>query len=116
MTTDCIFCQIIAHKAPADILYQDERVTAFRDIHPAAPIHILVVPNKHIPSMNEAEAEDEAVLGQMQLVAQKIAREQGIAERGYRLITNVGNEGGQVVYHIHLHLLGGMKLGFTRYI
>ena len=116
MSSDCLFCQIIAHEVPAEILYQDERVTAFRDINPAAPIHILVVPNKHISSMNEAEAEDAAVLGQMQLVAQKIAREQGIAERGYRLVTNVGKEGGQVVYHIHLHLLGGMKLSFTRYI
>ena len=116
MTADCIFCQIIAHEAPAEILYQDERVTAFQDIHPAAPIHILVVPNKHIPSINEASEEDAALLGHMQLIAQKIAKEQGIASRGYRLITNVGNEGGQVVYHLHLHLLGGKRLSFTRYI
>lgn len=113
---DCIFCQIIAHEAPAEILYQDERVTAFRDIHPAAPIHILIVPNKHIPSINEAGEEDAEVLGYMQLAAQKIAQEQGISSRGYRLITNVGKEGGQVVYHLHLHLLGGKKLSFTRYI
>ena len=115
MSEDCIFCKIIAKEIPGELLYQDERVTAFRDIQPAAPVHILIVPNKHIPSMNEATVEDEALLGYMQLIAQKLAKEEGIAERGYRLVTNTGKEGGQVVLHLHLHLLGGKKLDVPRY-
>ncbi len=110
MSEDCIFCKIIANELPGEILYRDDRVTAFRDIQPATPVHVLIVPNKHIPSMNEATSEDEAVLGHMQLVAKKLAIKEGIAEKGYRLITNTGPEGGQVVYHIHLHLLGGISM------
>ena len=107
MSTDCIFCKIIAKEIPGEHLYQDDLVTAFRDIQPVAPIHILIVPNKHIPSINEATPEDEVLLGHMHLVAQKLAREEGIAESGYRLTINTGKDGGQVVYHIHLHLMGG---------
>ena len=107
MSTDCIFCKIIAKEIPGEHLYHDDLVTAFRDIQPATPIHILIVPNKHIPSMNEATVEDEALLGHMLLVAQKLAHEEGIAENGYRLTINTGVDGGQVVYHIHLHLMGG---------
>ncbi len=110
MSEDCIFCKIIAKEIPAEILYSDERVTAFRDIEPAAPVHILVVPNKHIPSMNEVEEEDEKLIGHLLTVAKKLAVEEGIAERGYRLTVNVGKEGGQVVYHLHLHLIGGKPL------
>ena len=110
MSADCIFCKIIAKEIPGDILYEDEQVIAFRDIQPAAPIHILIVPKKHIPSINEATEEDERLLGHLHLVAKKIAQEEGIAERGYRLVINTGKEGGQIIFHIHLHLMGGKKL------
>ena len=112
---DCIFCKIVANKAPAEILYRDDLVTAFRDIHPAAPVHILIVPNKHIPSIKELTEEDESLIGHLHLVAKQIAVEEGIAESGYRLITNTGHDGGQVVYHLHLHLIGGKTLAFHRY-
>ena len=106
-----IFSRIIAREAPADILYQDDRVTAFRDIHPAAPVHILIVPNKEIPTVDDVTEEDEAMLGHMFVVAKKVARDLGIAERGYRLLVNCRGDGGQVVFHLHMHLLGGRRLG-----
>lgn len=109
MTT--VFSRIIAKEIPAAILYQDDRVTAFKDINPQAPIHILIVPNKEIPTVDDAAPEDEAVLGHLFMVAQRIAREQGIAEQGYRLIVNCRDHGGQEVYHLHMHLLGGQPLG-----
>ncbi|MCP4143258.1 MAG: histidine triad nucleotide-binding protein [Chloroflexi bacterium] len=110
MSEDCIFCKIIAKEIPGDILYEDEQVMAFRDIQPAAPIHILIVPKKHIPSINEVTEEDETLLGHLHIVAKKLAEKEGIAERGYRLVINTGKEGGQIIYHIHLHLMGGKKL------
>ncbi|MBT7192320.1 MAG: histidine triad nucleotide-binding protein [Anaerolineae bacterium] len=116
MSADCIFCKIIAKEIPGDILYEDEQVIAFRDIQPAAPIHILIVPKKHIPSINEATEEDERLLGHLHLVAKKIAQEEGIAERGYRLVINTGKEGGQIIFHIHLHLMGGKKLKTPKYL
>ena len=106
-----IFSKIIAREIPADIVYEDEKVTAFRDINPLAPVHILIVPNKEIPTVNDAEEDDRLVLGQLFVAAKKIAREQGIAESGYRLIVNCGEHGGQEVLHIHMHLVGGRKLG-----
>ena len=106
-----IFSKIIAREIPADIVYEDENVTAFRDINPLAPVHILIVPNKEIPTVNDAEEDDRLVLGQLFVAAKKIAREQGIAESGYRLIVNCGEHGGQEVLHIHMHLVGGRKLG-----
>ncbi|MFQ3567202.1 MAG: histidine triad nucleotide-binding protein [Aggregatilineales bacterium] len=106
-----IFSKIIAGEIPADIVYKDERVTAFKDIKPAAPVHILIVPNKEIPTVDDIEPEDEALLGHMLLVAKHIAREQGIANSGYRLIINCRDDAGQEVYHLHLHLLGGRRLG-----
>ncbi len=109
MTT--VFSKIIRGESPADIVYQDELVTAFRDIYPAAPIHILVVPNKLIPTADDLTDDDEKVAGRMLLVASKIARQQGIAESGYRLIINCRNHGGQEIYHLHLHLIGGRPLG-----
>ena len=115
MSENCIFCKIIAKEIPGALLYQDDLVTAFRDIQPAAPIHILIVPNKHIPSINEVAPEDEALIGHLHLVAQKLALEEGIAERGYRLVINTGDEGGQVVYHLHMHLMGGKKLSIPKY-
>jgi len=106
----CIFCKIIAGEAPGDILYQDDQVTAFRDIHPVAPTHVLVVPNQHIASVNELEAEDEALVGHLFTVARQLAEQEGILDSGYRLIVNTGPHGGQVVYHLHLHLIGGQRM------
>ena len=109
MTT--IFSKIIAGEIPADIVYQDELVTAFRDINPQAPTHILIVPNKEIPTVNDLSAADEQTVGRMLLVAKKLAAEEGIAENGYRLLINCNDHGGQEVYHLHLHLVGGRPLG-----
>ena len=106
-----IFAKIIAEEAPAEIVYKDELVTAFKDIHPVAPVHILIVPNKAIATVNDVMPEDEAMLGHMFTVAKQIARQQGIAESGYRLIVNCRGDGGQEVYHLHMHLLGGRRLG-----
>lgn len=108
---ETIFSKIIRKEIPADIVYQDDLVTAFRDINPQAPTHILVIPNKLIPTMDDVEADDEAALGRMMTVASKIARDEGISEDGYRLMINCKDHGGQEVYHIHLHLLGGRPLG-----
>ena len=110
MQEDCVFCQIVAGVVPAEIIFQDEEMTAFWDQHPAAPIHILIVPNKHIPSVNEVEQEDVALLGRLMLKAREIAAEQGVRDKGYRLLVNVGKEGGQSVFHLHLHLFAGPHL------
>ena len=106
-----IFSRIIAGEMPADIVYRDEQVTCFRDIAPKAPTHILIVPNKAIPTVNDLTDDDAALVGHMVLVAKRLAAEEGIAERGYRLVVNVNPEGGQVVYHLHMHLIGGRPLG-----
>ncbi len=106
-----IFAKIIRGEIPGDIVYQDELVTAFRDIQPQAPTHILIVPNKAIPTVNDVEEEDEATLGRMIVVAKKLADREGIAKDGYRLIMNTNEHGGQEVFHIHMHLLGGRPLG-----
>lgn len=110
MSQNCIFCKIVAGQIGGQPLYQDEHVTAFRDINPQAPLHVLVIPNKHIVSLNEAAAEDQALLGHLFLTAAKLADQEGIAESGYRLVTNTGPNGGQSVFHLHLHLLGGRRL------
>lgn len=110
--TTCIFCRIIAGQAPATILYQDGLATAFRDIHPVAPIHILVVPNKHLASVNDLTVEDEPLMGHLITVARQVARQQGIDQSGYRLIINTGPDSGQLVYHLHLHLIGGQRMRF----
>lgn len=112
MDENCVFCRIIAGKAPAKIVYQDDRVTAFWDIHPAAPRHILIVPNLHLDSMNDVQAEHEATLGQMLRVARQIAEAEQVASSGYRLIINTGRDGGQVVQHLHMHLLGGQHMRY----
>jgi histidine triad (HIT) family protein len=106
-----IFARIIAKEAPAEIAYQDDLVTAFKDIHPQAPIHILIVPNKEIPTVDDVSPEDELMLGRMFTVARILARDMGIGDTGYRLIVNCKNDGGQEVYHLHMHLLGGRSLG-----
>lgn len=111
MAEETIFSKIIRREIPADILYQDELVTAFRDINPQAPTHILIVPNHLIPTTNDVKAEDEAALGRLFTVAAKLAKEAGIDESGYRLIVNCNRDAGQEVFHLHMHLLGGRKLG-----
>ncbi|ENY70891.1 purine nucleoside phosphoramidase [Aeromonas diversa] len=111
MAEETIFSKIIRKEIPAQILYQDDLVTAFRDISPKAPTHILLVPNVLIPTVNDVEPEHEAALGRLFTVARKLAAEAGIAEDGYRLVMNCNRHGGQEVYHIHMHLLGGKHLG-----
>ena len=106
-----IFSKIIAGEIPADIVHQDDRVTAFRDINPAAPSHILIVPNREIPTVNDLTDEDEALAGHMLLVARDLAKSEGIAKSGYRLIVNCNRDGNQEVFHLHLHLIGGRPLG-----
>lgn len=106
-----IFARIISGELPASIVYQDDLVTAFRDIDPAAPVHILIVPNKVIPTVNDLTPDDERTAGRMLLAARTIAEQEGIAESGYRLIINCNRDGGQEVYHLHMHLLGGRRLG-----
>jgi histidine triad (HIT) family protein len=106
-----IFSKIIAKEIPAKIVYEDDLVLAFRDIAPQAPSHILIVPKKEIPTVNDVTAEDEQILGRLFTVAAKIAKEEGIDASGYRLMVNVNKDGGQEVFHLHMHLLGGRNLG-----
>ena len=106
-----IFAKIIAREIPSDMVYQDDQVTAFRDINPQAPTHILIVPNREIPTANDVSAADEQLLGHMFVVARQLAAQEGIDGDGYRLIVNCNEHGGQEVFHLHLHLLGGRPLG-----
>lgn len=106
-----LFEKIVARELPADIVFQDDRVTAFRDIRPRAPVHILIVPNKLIETANDIVDEDESLIGHLFTVARDLARQEGIAADGYRLIINCNEHGGQEVYHLHLHLVGGAPLG-----
>ncbi|MCL4859287.1 MAG: purine nucleoside phosphoramidase [Caldilineaceae bacterium] len=111
MVQETIFSKIIRREVPSDIVYQDELVTAFRDINPQAPTHILIVPNKLIPTANDVAAEDEAALGRLFTVAAKLAAQEGIAADGFRLLVNCNRYGGQEIYHLHMHLIGGRPLG-----
>jgi histidine triad (HIT) family protein len=106
-----IFSKIINGDVPADIVYKDDQVTCFRDVNPAAPVHILIVPNREIATVNDLQPEDENLAGHMFMVAKKLAEDEGVAESGYRLIVNCNREGGQEIYHLHLHLMGGRPLG-----
>ena len=108
---DCLFCTIIARELPSTLLYEDEELIAFSDIAPQAPVHILIVPKKHYASI--LEVDDYALPGKMIALAQKLAKEQGLAEKGFRLIMNTGAEAGQSVQHLHMHLLGGRELSLT---
>ena len=110
--SDCLFCKIVDGKIPAKMVYQDDKSIAFRDINPQAPTHILVVPRKHIPSLNDLTEADAPLVGHLHVVAQKLAHEEGLVERGYRTLFNTGREAGQTVFHIHLHLVGGRPLGW----
>jgi histidine triad (HIT) family protein len=113
MTTDCIFCKIVAGEIPSELLYQDEEVIAFHDINPAAPTHLLIVSRKHIPSVAQLTESELPLIGHMTGVANQLAREHGIAESGYRLVINCGEQGGQAVPHLHMHLLGGRALKWS---
>jgi histidine triad (HIT) family protein len=108
--TECIFCQILKGDIPSTNVYRDEQATAFRDINPAAPTHILIVPNKHIDSVNVLTGHDEQLIGHLFVVARQLAVQEGFAEDGYRLIVNTGPQAGQTVPHVHLHLLGGAPM------
>ena len=109
---DCIFCKIAAGGIPAAKIFEDERAVVFRDINPQAPTHALVIPRAHVASLNEASEDDEALLGHLLLVAARVAREEGLAESGYRTVINTGAGAGQTVFHIHVHLLGGRRLAW----
>ena len=106
----CLFCQVAAHEKPSKILYEDEQCLVFQDINPKAPVHMLVVPRKHITSLNDAQEEDKVLLGHMLIVAGRMAREQGIDGTGYRTVINTNAEAGQTVFHLHIHILGGRIL------
>jgi histidine triad (HIT) family protein len=108
----CIFCKILSGESPAAILYRDDLLTAFRDIHPVARTHILVIPNRHIDSVNQLESGDEFLVGRMVLLAKELAAREGVAENGYRLMINTGSHGGQTVPHLHLHLIAGKLARF----
>lgn len=109
---DCIFCKIISKDIPATVVYQDELITAFEDINPKAPIHILIIPKKHFASLNEIPEDQKNLIGHLFLKAREIAREKGIADKGYRLVLNTGRDSGQDVHHIHFHLLGGRQMSW----
>lgn len=105
--SDCLFCKMVNGEIQPDTIFENDQVLAFRDINPQAPTHILVIPKQHITSLNDLTESDAGIVGQMYLAAQQIARQQGIAESGYRTLVNCGDDGGQTVFHLHLHLLGG---------
>jgi len=107
---DCVFCQIIAGEIPSDILYQDEEIIAFRDINPQAPTHLIIIPKRHIPSLSHLSEAESSLIGNMVNVANQLAKREGVAESGYRLAINCGEQGGQLVPHLHMHLLAGRQL------
>ena len=108
---DCIFCRIASGEIPTDFAYQDDQIVAFKDIHPIAPVHLIVIPSEHIASLAAMTGEHAALVGQMVSVANRLAAEAGISDKGYRLVANCGPDAGQEVPHLHLHIIGGRKLG-----
>lgn len=109
---DCLFCKIVSGETKADVVHEDDSVVAFRDINPQAPTHLLVIPRKHVASLNDLTGEDERLVGHIARVAAQLARKENIGESGYRLVANCGRGAGQSVDHIHFHLLGGRALGW----
>jgi histidine triad (HIT) family protein len=107
---DCLFCRVVAKKIPSKVVYEDQETVAFEDVNPQAPVHVLVIPKKHIPTTLDLSPDDMQLIGHMFRVAADIAKEKGIAERGFRLVMNTNPESGQTVYHIHLHLIGGRHM------
>lgn len=110
MEENCVFCKIVNGKLPSTKLYEDDEILAFEDIDPIAPVHVLIIPKRHIESIEKMKKEDEALIGRIFSVIKKIAEEKGVAQKGYRIVTNIGEDGGQAVKHLHFHLLGGKKL------
>lgn len=110
--TTCIFCQIVSRESPSQVVFQDDHVTGFRDAHPIASTHILIIPNRHIASINELEDGDAQLVGHMFVVARELAIQEGITQKGYRLIINTGRQAGQTIFHLHLHLIGGKLFYF----
>ena len=108
----CLFCRIAEGEIPADVIRSDQDLLAFRDINPKAPTHILIIPRKHITSVADMEAGDAEIIGKLFLAAKELAREEGISGTGYRMVINAGEDGGQTVFHVHLHLLGGRPMGW----
>lgn len=108
--SDCLFCKINNGEIPAEILYQDDEVSVFRDVSPQAPVHFLVIPKKHISTLNDLQSDDAMVIGKMMLTAKMVASDLGVSESGYRTVMNCNSDGGQTVYHIHLHVLAGRQL------
>jgi len=109
MSSDCLFCDIVNRKVPTEFLYEDDNYVVFKDINPAAPVHLLLVPKKHIRSMNDIQKEDAPIISGLFSIAKDMAKEQGINASGYKLLFNVEKGGGQVIFHIHLHLIGGWR-------
>jgi histidine triad (HIT) family protein len=109
---ECLFCKMVAGDIPADIVYQDDDVLAFRDINPQAPVHVLIIPKRHISTLNDLTPDDAELIGKLSLAAAKIAQQEGVADAGYRTLINTNREGGQVVFHIHMHLMGGRRMGW----
>jgi histidine triad (HIT) family protein len=112
MSDDCIFCKIVKGDIPAEVVFRDDDVTAFRDINPVTPVHVLIIPNRHLDSVNVVTVVDEPLMGKLVNVGRQIAADEGLDERGYRLVINTGPEAGQTVFHIHMHLLGGREMPF----
>ncbi len=110
--TDCLFCRMVAGEIAPDTVYEDDQLLAFRDINPQAPCHILIIPKQHIASLNDLVSDDQLVLGKMVLLAQRLAAQEGLAEAGYRTVFNCNEEGGQEVFHLHLHLLAGRQMSW----
>ena len=110
--SDCLFCKIVDKEIPGDIVYENQRILAFRDITPQAPTHILIIPKKHIATTNDISVEDRTIIGEIVHRASQLAWEEGIADSGYRTVFNCNEDGGQAVYHIHLHLLGGRPMNW----
>ena len=108
---DCIFCKIVNKEIPATVVYEDEDIIAFEDLHPLAPVHTLVIPKKHISSLNEMNEENAKIIGKIYMAIDRITEMKGIKEKGYRVVVNCGEDGGQEVQHLHFHILGGKKLG-----
>ncbi|KKM09942.1 hypothetical protein SY88_16070 [Clostridiales bacterium PH28_bin88] len=107
---DCIFCKIVNKEIPAQVVYEDDEILAFKDIKPLAPVHVLVIPKKHIPDLTAITGEDTGLIGRLHLVATRLAEELGVADSGFRFVNNCKGDGGQVVFHLHFHLLGGRQL------
>ncbi len=110
--SDCLFCKIVDKKIPAKVVHEDDQILAFDDIHPQAPVHTLVIPKRHVATIQDCGAQDQSLLGQLMLTCAKVAKLKGLAESGYRVAMNTGADGGQTVFHLHLHVMGGRHMGW----